>query len=41
MDHGGRIGRQIQVDVRCAALGSILKALVMSTLAERQSHASV
>jgi len=40
MRSDGRTGRQIQVDARCAALGSILKALPMSTLAQRESHAA-
>ena len=34
----GRTARQIQVDARCAALGSILKALAMSTIAQRISQ---
>ena len=34
------MGRQIQVDARCAALASILKALAMSTLAQRIDHAA-
>jgi len=32
--------RQIQVDARCAALDSILKALAMSTLSQRIDHAA-
>jgi hypothetical protein len=39
-DHDGPIGRQIQVDARCAALVSILKALAMSTLTQRIDHAA-
>jgi hypothetical protein len=34
------MGRQIRVDARSAALGSILKALAMSTLTQRIEHAA-
>jgi hypothetical protein len=35
------VGRpSIRVDARCAALGSIMKALAMSTLAQRIDHAA-